>query len=198
MHKNHLWLSCVVIGASILLLGCQQHPPVRTAGGPRAVTLGIDARDYNQIAAELFNSLMMHQGLKENAVIALAPVAESFDGNYHFDARTFQEKLQVLAMRSGRFRFSFAVDVMDGESPAAERMRIMQLQYERERTVDPEDLRVFGDLADIDYMIFGRVSSITSQLGRRREVTFNFSWRLGNCVNGLLEWGDQVSITKGH
>lgn len=198
MHRNSLWLSCAAIGASILLTGCQQHPPARTADGPRAVTLGIDARDYDRIAAELFNSLMLHQGLKENAVIALAPVAESFDGPYSFDARTFQEKLQVLAMRSGRFRFSFAVDVMDGESPAAERMRIMQLQYEKERTVDPEDLRVFGDLADIDYMIFGRVSSITSQLGRRREVTFNYSWRLGNCVNGLLEWGDEASITKGN
>lgn len=197
MHKYGLWLCGAAIGASILLTGCH-HPPVTSGGDPRAVTLGIDARDYDRIATELFNSLMLHEGLKENAVIALAPVAESFDGPYTFDARTFQEKLQVMAMRSGRFRFSFAVDVMDGESPAAERMRIMQLQYEKERTVDPEDLRVFGDLADIDYMIFGRVSSITSQLGRRREVTYNYSWRLGNCVNGLLEWGDEASITKGH
>ncbi len=196
MHKYRLWLSCALLGASVLPIACVRQPTVMSGSGPQAVTLNIDARDYDRIAAELFNSLMLHEGLKEHAVIALAPVAESFDGPYNFDARTFQEKLQVLAMRSGRFRFSFAVDVMDGESPAAERMRIMQLQYERDRTIDPEDLRVFGGLVDIDYMIFGRVSSVTSQLGRRREVTFNYSWRLGNTVNGLLEWGDEASITK--
>lgn len=192
---RYLSIGVIIVGILSSVTGCHLIRP--TPPPPPPVPLHIEARDYDRIAQELVDSLMSQRGLRENAVIALAPVAESFDGHYLFDSRTLQEKLELLMLQSGRFRLSFAVDAMGDNTPAVERLRIMQLQYEKSLSVDPADLRHFGNLADIDYMIFGRVSSITSGHGNHRSVTYMFNWRLGNTATGLVEWADEVSIRKG-
>jgi hypothetical protein len=166
--------------------------PVVVTEGPRRITMNIDARDYEEIAARVYNSLVASKRIEAGKVVALGPVSQDTDIGYRFNARTFQEKIQVLGLRSGLLEFSFAVDALGGKDAAVERFKIMDLQWEKESTVDPEELRTFGTLANIDYLLFGRLSTDTAN----NETVFRYNWKLGNCKTGTLVWADEFEMTK--
>ena len=48
----------------------------------------------------------------------------------------------------------------------------------------------------MDYLLFGRLSSLTVASGGRVEVTYTYNWKLGDCESGLLVWADEVELTK--
>ncbi len=180
--------------------GCATAPPpfaaTKVSEQPRAATLSVDARDYNEVARRLYDSLAQSHKVQKGKTVSLGPVAAAFDGPYSFDARKLQEKLQVLAQRGGILQFSFAVDSMTEESPALERYRIMQLQWEKENTVRPQDLQTFGRLAAIDYLLFGRLASSTAARPGKTEVTYTYNWKMGDCETGLIVWTDETEVTK--
>ena len=187
----------------LLIAGCStRSQPDITVRPPRITTLGLDSRDYNKIAKYMYQSIAGNSKVSQGKVVALGPVTVSPDGKGRFDGRTLQEKLQVTAHRGGLFDFTFAVDAMtqiadaEGNQAAAERFKIMQLQWEKESTVDAEDLRVFGTLANIDYLLFGRMRSQRVEKGGHEEMTYSFNWKLGNCASGLLEWTEEMEFTK--
>ena len=164
---------------------------------PRIITLGIDARDYGVITKELANSILTDQRIPSGGskVLVLGPVTTD-SCIYRFDPLKFQEKLQTVIHRSGRMQVTFAVDAFSGNSAAEERYKIMRLQWEKESIVDPGDLKTWGLLADVDYLLFGRLTSQTATKGKQTEVTHTFNWKLGECRTGLLEWTDEAEITK--
>ena len=164
--------------------------------GPGLITLDINAADYNEIADRLVESLSAEGRVRKDGVVALGPVQVSLDGDYRFDAERLQEKIQVIALRSGRFQCSYAVNAIQGNSAAEERYRIVKLRWEQENAIDAEDLQTFGKLAKVDYMLFGRLSSVTARGEEREEVTYTFNWKLGDCLSGLLIWADEAEITK--
>jgi PBP1b-binding outer membrane lipoprotein LpoB len=171
--------------------------PVIITEGPRRITLSIDARDYEEIATQLSDSILGDTRLKLDGtkVVAIGPVMDD-DCLYSFDRRTFQEKLQVIAQRSGKLQFSFAVDSLGADTAALARYNIMRLQFEKESAVSKEDLLTFGQLANVDYLLFGRVSVLIADSGGNTEITYTYNWKLGDCKTGLLVWTDEKTLTK--
>jgi PBP1b-binding outer membrane lipoprotein LpoB len=200
--------------AAAILAGCETSPPpgailsappvspVAVVDGPRMASFDIDARDYNQIARGLHDSLVKSGRVPRGAVVALGPVIYRLEPAITFDHRTLGEKIQVEAMRSGLLQFQFAIDAQtksdraDSQAVVDERMKIMQLRYEQSSAVEPEDLVTFGRLAKIDALLFGRVSTRTAAVGGYRETTYTFNWKLGECQSGLLVWTDEFEFTK--
>jgi len=172
------------------------QPAIRTLDSPKVATWDIDAADYGRIAQQFYASLVSSQKAQPGSVIALGPITIDMEPGYRFDARTLQEEIQTVVLQSGRFEFSFAVDAMQDNDAATSRYKVMSLQYEKESSVDPQDMVTFGRLAKIDHLIFGRVWSQTTDNGNFSEVTFTFQWRMGRCEDGLLVWADKASITK--
>lgn len=215
MNIRKLWV--MVSGSSAvvwLIAGCgataptgsvvspAPHAPVAVVDAPQLASFDIDARDYNQIARGLHDSLVRSGRVPRGAVVALGPVIYKLEPGISFDHRTLGEKIQVEAMRSGLLQFQFAIDAQtksdrpDAQVVVDERMKVMQLHYEQSSAVDPQDLMTFGRLAKIDALLFGRVSTRSSTVGGYRETTYTFNWKLGECQSGLLVWTDEFEFTK--
>ncbi len=189
-----------LLGLIIFFNGCATppQPSITVSRTPKVISLDIDPRDYNEIAKEFYESLISSRRIPNGKVIALGPVIESMDRGYRFDARLLQEKIMTVAMKNGRFNFSFAVDAIGDNNAAEARYNIMSLQFEKEYSVDPEELITFGTLSNIDYLVFGRLSTHTTNRGPTTEVTYTYSWKIGDCRTGLLVWADEVEITKSN
>jgi len=197
--RSRRFLTCAWIALwPYLVVGCASTPPQPdvVVGGPRIVSLGIDARDYNKIAKSIYDSLAQSGRIEKGKVTALGPIKLDLDSKYDFKPHLLQEKIQVHAHRAGVLNFTFAVDAMAGNSAAEERYKIMQLQWEKESAWDPEELRTWGSLADVDYLLFGRLTTQTQQKSGTTEVTYTYNWKLGKCETGLLTWTDEVETTK--
>lgn len=189
-----------LVCCAVVLAGCVtpiQQPSITTAGPPRITTFGIDARDYQNAAGRLGQSILTDARLSLDGkqILALGPVTDD-DCLYRFDARTFQEKLQTILHRADRLQVSFVIDAMKGNNAAQARYDIMRLQWEKENAVAPEDLRTFGKLANVDYLLFGRVASLQSTKSGQTEVTYAYNWKLGDCATGLIAWTDETGKTK--
>jgi PBP1b-binding outer membrane lipoprotein LpoB len=169
---------------------------VAVTSGPKMVTMDVNAQDYNDMAQKIEDSLAHSGKVTRSNVVSLGPVGVSVDGPYVMDPKTLQEKIQTVALKQGLIQFNFATEAISTNSAAAERYKIMELQWTKESAVDAESLRTFGTLADVNYLLFGRLSSKTAKSGNASEVTFTFNWKLGDCKTGLLIWADEMEITK--
>ena len=190
-----IWLVLLLFGL-YLGIGCAPQPPIHQPdGGGRIITLDLDPRDYAEVAKQLTDSMATNSRLNDK-VIVLGPVVNDLDRSIRFDKVTLQEKIQEIELNRGQLQFQFAIDAMKGNDVCAERFKIMQLQFEKEDTIDPEDLLTFGSLADVDYILFGRVTSQTTKKWPQEEITYVFNWKLGDCRTGLLAWAKEIVITK--
>jgi hypothetical protein len=192
----------LVLSAMVLGIGACAHPAsppadVRVSSHPQTITLALDARDYDELAADLAQSILADSalGLGPSRVLALGPV-DTDACKYDFDIRRFQEKLQTILLRSHKVSVSFALDAIKTSDVAAARYNVMLLQWKQDSAVDPQDLKTFGKLARVDYLLFGRLSDQTAEKGPRTEVTYTFNWKLGACESGLLAWADERERVK--
>ncbi len=175
--------------------GCIAPSSVEVRDQARLVTFGVNPQDYDLVANAMADSLLLADIPNIPRVVVMGPV-DSAQCQYRFDARLLADKIQTRLVQSQRFRVLFAADAMAGRSAAHSRYDLMRLQWERESAVRPEDLRTLGGLADIDLLLFGRVSSQTTTVGNRTEVTYTYTWQLGECESGLVLWADQEQFTK--
>lgn len=182
---------------TLLLSGCVTLAPssVEVRDHARLVTFGVNPQDYDLVANAMADSLLLADVPGTPRVVVMGPV-DSAQCQYRFDARLLADKIQTRLVQSRRFRVLFAADAMGGRSAAQSRYDLMRLQWEKESAIHPEDLRTLGGLADIDLLLFGRVSSLTTTVGNRTEVTYTYTWQLGECESGLVLWADQEQFTK--
>lgn len=188
-------VACVI--AVVALSGCVPQPGVERSDEPEITSLGLDAKDYDEMAARMSQSVLVdsHLPLDGSKVVALGPV-DTDDCLHHFDTRTFQEKLQTVLMRSHTIQVSFATDMMSRDDAVRARYDVIREQWMKESTVDPATLRTYGNLAKVDYLLFGRLSEQSITKARINEVTYTFNWKIGDCETGLLAWQDDMSIVK--
>ena len=210
----HFFIRFLVIGLSLtftIVSGCTysnqetsypkpSQPSIKRNSSATIRKYTSGPQDYNQVAKKLSESILRNKELplNESKVLALGPVTtDSF--YYQLDRRRLQEKLQTILQKSGTMEVSFAVDAMKGSNAAKERYKIMKLQWAKgqlDRQSDSKDLVTWGQLAEVDYLLFGRISSLIQQTANRQEVTYTFNWKLGNCESGLIKWTDEVEYTK--
>jgi len=170
---------------------------VHIADAPKVLTFGINARDYDEIVKELADAILTDQTLSSvnKKVLVLGPV-DTDSCPYRFDPVLLQEKLTTIIQRSGKLRVLSAIDAIGKPDFPAARYDTMRLEWEKRNAVDGEDLLTFGQLAKVDYMLFGRVSVQTAIKGRETESVYTFNWKMADCLTGLMVWSHEATRTK--
>ncbi len=166
---------------------------------PRVLTLGIDARDYDQMVDQLDQSIRSDkQGFgfgKSRKKLALGPIDDT-QCPYFFDPVTFAERLQTKLQRSDMVDVSFADSELKSVTALKARADIRVREWEKQTIKDEEMWTLFGEIASIDYLLFGRLSSQIAQKNGRMEVVYRFNWKVGDCRTGLIVWTDEKTLVK--
>lgn len=172
-------------------------PAVVAAPHPGLVTFGIDPRDYAALAARLGGSALASPRLAsaQKAVLVIGPV-DTDACAYPFDQLTLQEKLQTALHRAGRLEASFAANVLPEAGAQAALVRINRLNFEKNQLEAGDELRALAATANIDYLLFGRLSARETLVRGTVEVTYVFNWKIGDCRSGLLVWSADEELTK--
>lgn len=186
--------------AVALVGGCHTPRAPRTGYVPveeeGVMTAGLDDHDYDLMAAGLVRE-MLQRGLPKGYVVALGPV-DTRECPYDVRVVQFQKSLMVLLNKEGTLRFMSAVDaITPGGSAAQEIYQLMQYNWLNRNPIDVEDLQTLGRLAQVNGILFGRVSALDRNLGRNgREVTYRFVWELSNTQSGVLDIAHEEKIRK--
>lgn len=188
-RSNLLSISTILALVVFVTTGCKEEP--------RGVTFGLNADDYRLVADALTESLLQADILDLPRVVVMGPI-DSAQCQYRFNARDLATMIETRLVRSQRFRVSFASDVMESSRSGAEaRDELMKSHWEDvDLSVGAEALMAFGDMADIDLILFGRVISQTSTTPDQTEVTYTFTWRLGDTLTGETLWAHQKQFVK--
>jgi hypothetical protein len=189
-------------GAALMLAACltsRGDTQIEIRDTPRILTLGIDSRDYDEIVDALAADLLSRPELQKvrGKVLGLGPIDDS-DCPFRFDAVTFQEQLATRLHRSQQVGFSEVINTMKAGSAAAARTAIKYFDYERETATDKDLLAVVGELAKVDFLLFGRLSCQIATAGERIEVTYRFNWKILDLKEGTWVWAQQISRTKAN
>lgn len=170
------------------------------AGASRIVTTGLDPRDYDEIAQQLYQSVVTSGTLPDGRIVSLGPVGLATGAS--FDVVTFQESLRTRISRAGKHRFSMTVKAVatapnQVRSKVEElRQKALQLMVRQEEIDNREDDVVFGGIAIPTHILSGRVSSQTANSRSVSETTYRFNFVLSNVRTGLEEWNDEFTFTK--
>ncbi len=184
-------------------LGCRQvAPPPRSPYVPAqevgVTTVGLDDYDYNRAIAGIANA-MIRRGFKDRFVVALGPVDTS-DTPYNVQVTMLQRSLQAALAEEGSLRFTIALGdepMTGGGTPQQEMYKIIQFNWLNRNPIDFEALNTMGRIAQVNGILFGRVSSLERPLpGGGTEITYRFMWELANTENGIIELMHEERIRK--
>ena len=159
------------------------------------MTVGLDDHDYDVAVSGIVNA-MLARGLPRDYVVALGPV-DTRDCAYDIRIRQLQDSLSFNLETSGRLKFTIMDSAIYGDSALAESYKIMEYNWFHNNPLDAEDLYVFGSRAEINAILFGRVSCMERELPKGgSEITYRFVWRLANTKTGLIDLTHEQRIRK--
>jgi PBP1b-binding outer membrane lipoprotein LpoB len=179
----------LTVGAAVLTVlcaGCYTPPssPYVPAQERGVTTVQMDEKDY-QMAAFNITQRMLKRKLPKNYVVALGPV-DTRGTPYPVDVVKLQDKIESIMDEEGTLRFTSAVDAMSGDRASAEIYKLIEYNWWHNNPMDQEDMDKFGRLANVNGLLFGRVSSIERPMdGGGTEITYTFAWRLVNTQTGV-------------
>ncbi len=200
MRKSMYWTRAAGgLAALALLAGCRSVDIPRTGYvSPEeegVMTIALDDHDYD-LAAEGIAREMFMRGLPKDYVVVLGPV-DTRECPYDVRVIQLQKSLQVIFNREGTLKFLTAADAMAGGTAVDEIYKIIQYNWLNSNPMDLEDLQTFGQLARINGILFGRVSSLERNLpGGGREISYRFVWELTNTKTGVLDISHEQRIRK--
>ncbi|MFN2350834.1 MAG: hypothetical protein ABR497_02705 [Kiritimatiellia bacterium] len=188
-----------IICMALLLTGCRSvNIPQTGYVSPEeqgAMTIGLDDHDYDLVAEGISREMFM-RGLPKTYVVVLGPV-DTRECPYDVRVVQLQKSLQVIFNREGTLKFLTVADAMSGGTAIDEIFKIIQYNWLNSNPMDLEDLQTFGKLAQINGILFGRVSSLERNLpGGAREISYRFVWELTNTETGLLDISHEQRIRK--
>jgi len=189
-----LVLLCVVIVAGCVTPPTTGYVPVDEAG---VMTVGLDDHDYDLVVQSVA-AAMMEEGLPEGYVVALGPV-DTRDCKYDVQVRTLQKSMMVVFAKEKTLKFTAAVDAMTGNPAAAEIYKLIEYNWFNENPVDTEDMQKFGKLANINGILFGRVSALERTIEgprKRTEITYRFVWEMADTQTGVIQLTHEKKIRK--
>jgi len=182
-----LGLTLIACGGLFSFLGCAT--PTSQPVNPHelgVVTEEMDFKDY-ELAATAIAQEMFKRRLPKGFVVALGPV-ETRNTPYSVDVKMLQERLAAILDQEGSLRFTSLVNAMEGNSAASEIFKTIEFNYWKDHPLDEEDVKKFGKIANVNGLLFGRVSSLERGLPKGgREVTYTFSWKFTDTRTGVDE-----------
>lgn len=199
---NGRTFSSVIAGCAIVALAltaCRSPATPRSGyASPEeegVMTVELDDHDYDLVTAGIARE-MFQRGLPKGYVVALGPV-DTRECPYDVRVNQLQKSLQVLFNKENTLKFMSAVDAMAGGTAVQEIYKIIQFNWMKGDPIDVEDLQTIGKLANINGILFGRVSSLERRLPRGgTEITYRFVWELSNTSTGILDLSHEEKIRK--
>lgn len=198
-RRKRGWMYAQLLALGLIVAGCKSPPAPYTGYVPEeeqgVMTVGLDDHDYDVAVQGVVNA-MISRGLPQGYVVALGPV-DARDCAYDIRIRQIQDSMQFNLETSGRLRFTMMDSALYGDSALAESYKIMEYNWFQNNPMDAEDLYVFGSRAEINAILFGRVSCMERRLpGGGTEITYRFVWRLANTKTGLIDLTHEQRIRK--
>jgi PBP1b-binding outer membrane lipoprotein LpoB len=128
-------------------------------------------------------------------MVALASV-NTDDSNYAIQTTTLQKAIQVIMRRAKKLRFTRAIEANRRDPALPELYQTIEWNYWKGNPIDPEDAQKYSRLANVDCLLFGRVSSLTRRGRDLTEVSYRFTWELVDCQTGEVIWDHLYKIRK--
>lgn len=180
---------------SLLVAGC--HTP-RTGYVPTdesgVMTVQLDDHDYDIAVNNTVESLL-EMGLPKGKVLALGPV-NTVDCRYPIQVDTLQNSVQTALNREGSVTFVLAKDLM-ANTEVQGIYDAIRYNWEKKGEASPEEIKMFAKLANVDVILFGRVSCLDRELAEDgREVTYRFVWKMADVETGLLDKSNECKLRK--
>lgn len=180
---------------ALLVSGC--HTP-RTGYVPTdesgVMTVHLDDHDYD-IAVNSTVEALLEMGMPAGKVVALGPVNIA-DCKYPIQVDTLQNSVQTALNREGSVQFVLAKDLMANDEVQSIYESI-RYNWEKKGEASPEQIKMFAKMANIDVILFGRVSCLDRELADDgREVTYRFVWKLADVDTGLLDKSNECKLRK--
>ena len=186
VRSSILTLVAAVAGLMFVGSGCVTTPAgngyVPTDGEEGIATPALTDHDYD-LAVQGIAKELLEQGLPEGFVVALGPV-DTKDTKYDVQIRTLQKSLQVALQKSRKVKFTTVVDAIAGNTAAQEIFKIIEYNFWHKNPIDGEELQKIGKFANIQGILFGRVSSIETVGRKTSAITYRFVWELSDTQTG--------------
>lgn len=195
--KRILYLTLGLLALVGLVVGAGCRAPSSPYPSPREIgipTLELDQKDY-QLAASDITQQMLKRGLPKGYVVTLSAVDTK--GTTHSpDYMLLQNMIETELDREGTLRFAGLQAMTHGGEAYDDSNKIAALNWENMNPVDKEWLQKFGKRRNINGILYGRISSLDRTQGRLSEVTYTFTWRLGNIETGVVDMTLTYEIRK--
>lgn len=194
------WVGVMTVAlVAVWMSGCQSAPTPRSGYVPAeeegVMTAGLDDHDYDLVAAGVARE-MLEKGLPKGYIVTLGPV-DTRECAFDVRVRQLQKSIQVVLSKDRVIRFFAGIDAMAGDSSIQEIYKIMEYNWSNRNPIDVKDLQTFGKLAQVNGILFGRVSSMQRRLPDRGvEVTYRFVWELASTESGVVDLSHEEKIRK--
>jgi uncharacterized protein (TIGR02722 family) len=107
----------------------------------------------------------------------------------HIDTQSIADMLRVELMNSGKFSFidkEARADISD------------EYNYQNSGTVSADTKKGPGSQVGADYIINGRLDSITQEVGKDKTVYYKVTLNLTNLKTSVIVWSDHKQIRKAY
>lgn len=182
----------ITLGLSVLtMVGCSNKVSYGDATEVETVDVGFGSTDLQTVAGQMTDDLLTFPAVvaitaKERPVVYVERIKNKT--SEHIDTESITDSISTKLLRSGKFRF---VDM--GRVDAVRQ----QLEFQNSGgMVDPATAVSFGKQIGAQYMLYGNLSSIVKDNGKKKDVYYKFTMRLMDLQTGILEWADETEIRK--
>ena len=179
----------------IALTGCAttSSGPVsyQDPGSAQPLTTNFGFSDLNHIAAEMVNDMLSHPATVDitrnrRPLIVVDKIQNRTD--QHIDTKSITDSISTQVLRSGKFRFT------DIDS----RQQIKdEIDYQNQSgMINRKTATAEGQGIGAEYIITGRLASITERTNRTLQKSYKFTLQLINLQTHVIEWANEVPIRK--
>lgn len=184
------WVPVLALG--VLVAGCASEVSYEDPGEADPMSTAFEFSDLNIVASRMVESMLTSPaGRKITAddarpIIVVMPVQNRTD--QHIDTEAVTDTVRTRLIQSGEFR------LVDKPTRGMQKEEIL---WQRQGgMVDKEKAVEYGKQFGAQYIMFGSVVSFNAEKGRTTRKTYQFTLNLLDLNTGLIDWADQVPITK--
>lgn len=186
---RRFYLSMMLIMALLIFsaFGCARVQ-YGSPGEIETLTSDFGSTDLQTIAEKMVQSLLISPVLGEGRpVVYVSQVKNKTDE--HIDTKSITDKISTAMLKSGKVRFTAASEINQD--------LINQLEYQANTgLVDPSTQKQLGKQIGADFIMYGEITSISKQAGRKKDIYYKITFKLADIQTGLIEWADEKEIRK--
>ncbi|MGZ3774458.1 MAG: penicillin-binding protein activator LpoB [Pseudobdellovibrionaceae bacterium] len=144
--------------------------------------------DMQKAVQDLVNSLMLSPAINQSKKMPVVMVTNLQNKtSEHIDTQSIMDMVRVELMKTGKVGF---IDKEAREDIANE------YNYQNSGMVEQESKKGPGGQVGADFIINGRLDSITQEVGKDKSVYYKLTLNLTNLKTSMITWSDHKQIRK--